>query len=134
MEQNQELLDLLRKIEKSSKQQSRIAVIQCVLTVVTVLCCVAAVVLICRVLPQFNELVTQMQTVLGNLEQTTEQLAAADLESMVSNVDSFVITGQDSLEKTMEKLNTIDFEALNNAIKDLAAVVEPLANFFGRFS
>ena len=33
--------------------------------------------------------------------------------------------GQDSLKQTMDKLNTIDFETLNKAIEDLAAVVQP---------
>ena len=54
---------------------------------------------------------------------------------MVSGVDSLVTTGQQSLEATMEKLNSIDFEALNKAIKDLAAVTESLSKvtrIFGR--
>ena len=33
-----------------------------------------------------------------------------------------------------EKLNIIDFETLNQAIEDLADVVEPLAKFFNVFN
>ena len=54
---------------------------------------------------------------------------------MVSNVDNLVTTGHQSLEGMMEKLNSVDFEKLNQAIEDLAAVIEPLAKMakvFGR--
>jgi hypothetical protein len=48
-------------------------------------------------------------------------------------VDALVSTGQQSLEQTMAKLNDIDFQTLNKAIKDLAAVVEPLAKMSSLF-
>jgi len=41
--------------------------------------------------------------------------------------DNLVATGQTSLEQTMEKLNSIDFKTLNQAIADLSKVIEPLA-------
>ena len=44
-----------------------------------------------------------------------------------------VFPGQQSLEQTMEKLDSIDTEKLNQAIDDLSAVVEPLAKFFNVF-
>ena len=50
-------------------------------------------------------------------------------------MDSLVTTGQQSLEATMDKLNSVDFETLNQAIKDLAAVTESLSKvtkIFGR--
>lgn len=127
MEDNREMMELIR-------QQTRSSRIQCILMLVTALCCVALVVTVLGVLPRVDGVITQMEAVLGNLEQATAQLAAADLEGMASNVDDLVVTGQQSLEQTMEKLNTIDFEALNRAIKDLADVIEPLAKFFNAFS
>lgn len=33
----------------------------------------------------------------------------------------------------MKKIEAVDFENLNKAIKDLGDVVEPFANFFGKF-
>ena len=57
------------------------------------------------------------------------------MQGRVSNVDGLVTTGQQSLQATMEKLNSIDFDALNKAIKDLSAVTQSLANvtrIFGR--
>ena len=70
---------------------------------------------------------------LENLEIVTAQLADMELGDMIRNVDSLVTTSQDSLEQMMAKLNTIDFESLNDAIRNLADVVEPLAKFFNVF-
>jgi hypothetical protein len=49
-----------------------------------------------------------------------------DLGAMVQNVDELVVT-------TREGLGAIDFKMLNQAIEDLADVVEPLAKFFNVF-
>lgn len=139
--ENSEILELLQKIEKSNRQQARTEKLMCVFALITAICCIVTFVLICSILPQVNSIlpqinsilpqidtmVSQMQAVLSNLEEATAQLAALDFESMVSDVGSLVVTGQQSLEQTMEKLNSIDFDTLNQAIKDLADVIEPLA-------
>ena len=86
-------------------------------------------------LGQAQNAVNQVGTVLDYLEKTSYQLSQVDMQGMVSNVDGLVTTGQQSLQATMEKLNSIDFEALNKAIKDLSAVTQSLANvtrIFGR--
>ena len=78
-------------------------------------------------------MLTQTQTVLDNLESTTQQLAALDLAQMVANVDTLVVSGQQSLEQSMDKLNSIDFDTLNQAIQDLSNVIQPLARLSGMF-
>lgn len=133
MEENREMVELLKQIEKSGRQRARTGKILCVLALAVAVCCVLTAVSVVRLVPQVSEVIGQAQRVLGNLEQTAEALAAADLSGMVSDVDTLVASGQQSLSQTMEKLNTIDFEALNAAIEDLAAVVEPLSKFFGVF-
>ena len=85
------------------------------------------------ILPQINGLVVQMQTVLTNLENTTSQLAVMDFTGMIHDVDSLVGAAQQSLELTMGKLNTIDFETLNKAIEDLAKIVEPMSKLMNVF-
>ena len=141
MEENKEMLELLRKIEKSSRAQARTGTLVCIFALVAAVSCVAALVLVLDflpqlegILPQIHAVLEQMQTVLGNLEQTTAQLASMDLQSMVSNVDALVATGQEGLEQTMEKLNSIDLDTLNKAIGDLAKVVEPLARLISRLT
>ena len=133
MDQNQEMLELLRKIEKSGRQKNVTNIILCLFMLAAAVSCVTLCVMVCRLLPQVNGLLGQMETVMTDLEQTVHKLAALDLEAMAGNVDSLAIYAQDSLQQTMEKINTIDLETLNKAIADLAKVIEPLANFFGMF-
>ena len=134
MEENKEMLDLRRQIEKNSRQQTRTARLQCLLALVAAVFCVGVFVLIFNFLPRLDTVVTQMQTVLGNLETTTQELAALDLGGMMDGIDTLVASGQEGLAQTMEKLNTIDIDTLNKAIKDLAAVVEPFAKLINRLT
>lgn len=134
MEENKQTAEILARIEKNSRRQARFAALQCVLTLVAAAFCAAGFYLIWQLLPlvtqalpQISSILDQMQTVLSNLETTTEQLARIDLSGMVTGVDTLVTTAQQSLNETMGKLDTIDFQTLNKAIADLAAVVEPMS-------
>ena len=133
MEQNQEMLELLRKIEKSNRQKNVTNIVLCVFMLAAAVSCVVICVMVYRLMPQVNGLMGQMETVLSDLEQTAHALAALDLETMAGNVNDLTVLAQDSLQQTMEKLNAIDFETLNKAIEDLGKVIKPLADFFGRF-
>ena len=141
MEQNDKTLELLEKIEKTNRRQLLFTQIFCGIALVAVLFCVIALVKVNQLLPQIQGITAQMQGVLGNMEQAAGQLAELDIrsivenvETLVGNVDMLAVSAQDSLKQTMTKLNTIDFEALNKAIEDLSAVIQPLADFFGMFS
>ncbi len=140
MEENKELLELLQKVEKANRQQVRLTRLVCIFALIAALCCAAVLVLVYSVLPQvtgilpqISTVVTQMQVVLGNLETATAQLSLLDFTGMVGDVEALVSTAQVGLEETMNKLNTIDFETLNQAIEDLAAVVEPLSKLANIF-
>lgn len=140
LDDNWEMLELLRKIDRSSRRQTYTGYARCALSLVLVVCAVVLVSMVYRLMPQVNAILGQVdtvlaqsQTVMGNLEQTSRQLASVDLESMVSNIDTLVLSGQQSLEQSMEKLNGIDLEALNQAIEDLRKAIEPLAKLSGMF-
>ena len=140
MEHNDKTLELLEKIEKTNRRHLLFTQIFCGIALVAALFCILALVKVHQLLPQVQGITAQMQGLLGNMEQAASQLAALDLqgiaenvEALVGNVDMLAINAQDSLKQTMTKLDTIDFETLNKAIQDLAAVVQPLADFFGRF-
>ena len=129
MEENKEIIELLKKLDESSQKRVRLGRILCVLALVAALFCGATFAVVFSLVPQVETVLTQVQPVLGNLEQTSQQLAALDLEGMVSNVDALVVTGQQTLQQSMEKLDTVDFDDLNQAIRDLSAVIEPLAKW-----
>lgn len=133
MEQNREILELLRKMEETGRKRARDMKILCFMGALMLLCCIVAVSAVLRFLPELQETVIQIQGVLGNLEDTTQQLATMDFAGMAANVDELVTTGQQSLKQTMDKLNTIDFKALNDAIEDLGEVVSRLSGLFNLF-
>jgi len=140
MEENMEMLELLQKIEVSSRRQLMYTRIQCIAALVAVACFAGIYFLIRDFLPQISAIITeipgvvaQMESVLGNLEMVTKELTTVDFAGMVEGVNTLVATGQVGLEETVAKLNAIDFEGLNQAIDSLAQVVDPLAKFFKVF-
>ena len=140
MEEKNEMLELMKKIEESNRKQLLYTRIQCIAAVLAVACFAGIYFLIKDFLPQISAIITeipgvvgQMEVVLGNLEVVTTELAAVDFEGMIQGVNTLVATGQIGLEETVTRLNDIDFEALNKAISNLSQVVEPLAKFFKVF-
>ena len=140
MEENKEMLELLKKIEESNRKQLWYTRVQCLAAIVAVVCFAGVYFLIKDFLPQISAIITeipgvvaQMEVVLGNLEVVTTELAAVDFEGMIEGINTLVEAGQTGLEETVQKMNAIDFEALNKSIKTLNEVIEPLANFFKAF-
>ena len=133
MEDKKDLQELLERLDQSNRQQAKYARWQCIFSVAAAVCCVGLFVLVYHLMPEVRSLTNQMETVLTNLELVTDQLAGMDLGSMVRNVDDLVVTTQEGVEQTMKRLNSIDFETLNQAIKNLSDVVQPLAKFFNTF-
>lgn len=140
MDQDQKMLELLEEIKKGNTKQVFFARLQCIFSIVAALCCVIVLAAGLKILPELRTSVTQAEKVLSNLEDVTTELAKMDLSSMVENVDGLVknvddlvTTSQSGVEQTMDKINAIDFETLNNAIEDLSKVIEPIAKFFDAF-
>ena len=140
MESNQKMMELLERMEKANRKQVAYARLQFLFAAVAAICCAVLLFFGLKILPQLQEAAVQAETVLSNLESVTTELAQADLSGMVENVDVLVTnvdglvgTSQTAVEQTMTKINSVDFEALNDAIEDLSAVIEPIANFFNTF-
>ena len=134
MEMNPEMQTVLEKLEKSNRQQVRAARLQCFFSFLAAVCCLLLLLTVAKIVPDIKELSNEISgiavkadTVLTNLETVTQELAAADLESLVTDVSGLVSTSQEGVENTLEKLESLDFDTLNKAVGDLAKVVEPLA-------
>lgn len=126
METKTEFQELMERLDKSNRRQARYAMLQCFFSVISAICCAGLFLLVYSLLPQLQELTVQIETVLANIETVSAELAAIDFEGMVSNIDSLVTSSQASLQDATGKLNSLDFDTLNKAIKDLSAVVERL--------
>lgn len=156
-----EVLDTLARMEKYSKQQASAAKLQCVLSVISLICCTAALVMMVLLVPKLQKMTTQTEKLISEAGDVMEDIQAAsetiseldlgpvlveikgllqnvdgllaNVDTLVADVDTLVTTTQEGLEDTLAEIEKIDFDALNKAIKDLAAVVEPLAKFFSNF-
>ncbi len=82
--------------------------------------------------PKVNTIYDSTMVSLKNLEQLTTELNEADLGGTVENINNLTIQATSDLSSSMERLNSVDLETLNEAIVNLNATVEPLARFFGK--
>lgn len=135
--ENQEMLNQLKK-------QTTYARIQCLFAVIAAVCCLVLLVKVWSFLPVLSDVAQQAQeltyqasivaqqaeSVMGDLQTVAEGLAEADLPGMAEDVNALVSTSQTAVQNATEKLDAIDIQTMNQAIKDLADVVKPIADLF----
>lgn len=132
---------LLEKLEKQSRRQLLFTKILCALCALMLICTLVltlsisgAVNQILTISQPLQQMAAQAGTVMANLDTVAQDLADADLGSMVEKVNALTADSQTVITEAMKKLDAIDIDTLNQAIQDLADVVEPLAKvskFFG---
>ena len=138
--EEKDIREILERLDKSNRQQVRYARLQSVLAILAALCFIALVFVVGSVVPQLMDFASEAENLLGqaelvltNLEEVTQELTELEFAQMVEDVDALVSSSQAGLEQTLEKVNSIDIEKLNEAIDGLAKVVEPLTKFFKVF-
>lgn len=77
----------------------------------------------------------RLTTALDKASETLVKVDGAleDFGEVFNNVNSLVDSSSKAVEQTMDKVEQMDIESLNEAISDLNDVVAPMAEFFGRF-
>ena len=134
MENQAQIQALMEKMEKNSRKQLFYSRVQFVCTLALTVSCILFLVRFGQFMPQLEQLATQAEAVLHNLEAVTGELQKLDMVSMVENINSLVSTSQTGVEEALGTFKEINFDTLNKAIEDLADVVEPMADFVKRFS
>lgn len=138
MEENRQLTELLEKIEKNEERRIRYARRQFLASLVTAVCCVlllgGGLGTYAAVVPGLRAALEEVRTVTADLGRVSEQLTEADLTGLVEHVDKMAVTSEEGVKEALEKIESIDIDGLNRAIKALSDVVEPLARLMGRFS
>ena len=131
---------VMEELVKNSRKQLFYARIRTLTTLViafgVVVCIVVALPAVLNTVVKVNTLMEQVSdtVTLANtaVESVTEM--SASISEMGTNMDTFISDNSQTVADVMKKIDAVDFEGLNSAIKDLGDVVEPLANFFGKFS
>ena len=134
MDNQEQIQKLLEKMEANSRRQLFYSRIQFFATLALTVCCVLLLLRIRQFLPQIELLAAQAEQVLTNLEAVTGELQKLYLVGMVENINSLVSTSQDGVEEALGAIKEIRFDALNQAIEDLSAVIQPMADFVKRFN
>ncbi len=133
-----EMLSVLKSIKEHEELQTKYARKQGRVVALAALFCVVIMIgvgiLVLSVLPkvvvlldQANTIATQADDVMKDLNVVTKQLAQADITGMIDDVGSLVVESEESINEAMKKIDAMDIEGLNKAIKDLGDIVEPLA-------
>ncbi len=88
-------------------------------------------IVVMNIMPKVEQLYSSAMVSLENLEETSRQLNDLDLPELVENVNELTVEASSGVAAAVGKLDDIDVENLNRSIKSLAAIIEPLAKFFG---
>ena len=134
MENHAHLQKILERMEENSRKQLVYSRIQCIFSAISAVCCVTLVATLLRFIPQLEDLAAQADLLMGDLQSVTAELKKLDLTDMIAGINDLVATSQTGVEEAIEKISEIDISKLNKAVSDLAAVVQPLADFVKRIT
>lgn len=130
----EEFRDMLADLRKSNQEQADYAkrawIMSLISTIAVMIVAVFIVVYGAFLMPKVNRMLAQAESSLANIQKITEEVASVDFEGLIDDVGGLVATTEEDLGVTMRKIEDIDFEQLNKAIRDLSNVIEPMANFF----
>ena len=140
------LAELLLELKKAQDEESNHAKKQMVMsTIASFLSLGLVIIVLLMIMPRVmgllnnvntilnstNQVVAEVESIVENLQKTTDELAAADLTGMMGDVSSLVDSTQVTMTEALGKIMSIDIDSLNGAINDLAGVVAPLSKLFG---
>lgn len=135
MENNEELLEYVKKIEKLNKKRLFYTRIATALLAVLVVAMLIILPTVYKTLNNANNAITTATETLEEASAVIEDMTKTmdTFEEAMSSVTKLVDDSAESLQAAFDNINSIDFEGLNSAIEDLGNVVEPLSKFFGAF-
>ncbi|MCQ2505301.1 MAG: hypothetical protein MJ103_08710 [Saccharofermentans sp.] len=129
--------ELLLELVKSQKEDSRGQKITAIATVAMFAAVlIALVILVPKVIVTLNSIQDMVKQTQVAVEQTQTFVQSANeslngIDEMIANVDTLVTENTQNVADAMENFNSVDFERLNQAIDDLASIIEPLARLLG---
>lgn len=133
-ERSRDVIGLLEELTEQNRQQTASLKKQLFVTrILAAAGCVLAAAVIAvflLIVPPMLQIISQGQETLVEATDTLQTLT--DIQTLFDE-NGLVWQSSEALSQATEKLNRMDIESLNSAIRDLGAVVEPLAEFFGKF-
>ncbi len=138
MEERDRLEAMMKQLTETEEERKKYARKQFYMLAVMAACTVA---MFLMVLSAYISLVPKLKTSAAEIEMVTKelsvisrQLSEADLAGLVKHVDQMAVTSEEGVKEALEKIESINIDELNHAIKSLSEVVSPLAKLMGRFN
>ena len=131
-----ELLKTLLKKQKKQLFYSRITgVAMAVLVAVVIMTLVVIVPKTITTLEHVNTVISQVEGMLGDVQVSIDNIdnMTAEIAKAAEGINVLVDDNAEVLNEAMTKINDIDFDSLNDAIRDLSSVVQPLARLTKMF-
>jgi len=142
-EENQGAVEVSKQILKEEKKQNRKEGIQTVGVTVMAVCAVivtvVAVAVFINVNNKINAFYKKADTAITSLNEIATDIQEADLPGMATQINTLTENATDGVSTTMEKIDSINIDQLNDSIERLDAAtaafqstVEVLNAIFGR--
>ncbi len=131
--------ELLTQLVKNSEKQLFYARIRTLATLIIagglLICMIVLAPEVLKTVSQANAIMVQASETITLADTAIESITemSASITEMGENMDTFISENAESVSQVMKKMEEVDFERLNKAIKDLGDVIEPLAKFFNLF-
>ena len=124
-----ELLVELVEQQHSSSRNSKILIV--IMAVIAAVAVIAAAV----VVPKAVQTLSEANTIILQGEETLTEVDTiiAGIEPLTKNANSLIEDNMESVTEAMNNIKNIDFNSLNRSIKNLADLLQPLAEFFNLF-
>ena len=130
--------DSLKNADISSEKPGKrdYGKLTCIFTMIIAGCAALTflVLLICAiaVVPGAVRLIGTAQTTLDNMQEVSEQLTALKLSETIQSIDDNTARAMQDVSDSMEQIQALDVETLNQSILELKESVESLNNLFGK--
>ena len=142
-EENQGAVEVSKQILKEEKKQNRKEGIQTVGVTVMAVCAVivtvVAVAVFINVNNKINAFYKKADTAITSLNEIATDIQEADLPGMATQINTLTENATDGVSTTMEKIDSINIDQLNDSIERLDAAtaafqstVDALNAIFGR--
>ena len=130
MSEENQGVEVSKQILKEEKKQNRKEGIQTVgitiMTICMVIITVVAVSVFVNINRKINAFYTKADTAITSLNEIATDIQDADLPGMATKIDELTENATDGVATTMEKIDSINIDELNEAISSLDAAVEAL--------
>ena len=125
---NRDLQGLLQQMAAVQRRSQRLSLI---ITVVVALMAAALILSVVLLVPKLAATLDYARSTLSDTQQVIQRINTSldDLDSVGESLTGLTETGSENLGKLIDTINTIDLDALTDAIQRFNSMLEGLSNF-----